>query len=133
GVMLTARAECHLVGHPEPLKESFRRLEAYAEAGADVLYAPGPHQPDDIRAIVSAVKPKPVNVLVSRNLGFKVADLAALGVRRVSVGSSLARSAWTAFMHAAQAIAQDGSFAAFDDLVPFAEINGFFREDSKLR
>jgi len=133
GVMLTARAECYLVGHPEPLKESLQRLAAYAEAGADVLYAPGPHQPDDIRAIVSAVKPKPVNVLVSRNPGFKVADLAALGVRRVSVGSSLARSAWTAFMHAAQAIAQDGSFAGFDDLVPFAEINGFFREDSKLR
>src|SRR5437660_229945 len=66
GVLLTARAECYLVGHPEPFKESVRRLQAYAEAGADVLYAPGPYQPEDIKTIVAAVSPRPVNVLVSR-------------------------------------------------------------------
>lgn len=129
-VLLTARAECFLVGHADPLKEALRRLEAYAEAGADVLYAPGVSRPDDIKAVVGAVRPKPVNVLVSANNGLTVADLAEMGVRRVSVGSSLSRAAWTGFMRAAQAIAKDGSFAGFDGMVSFAEINGFFREDS---
>ena len=133
GVLLTARAECYLVGHPEPLQESLRRLQAYAEAGADVLYAPGPHHPGDIKTIVSALSPKPVNILMSRNTGLTVADLAELGVRRISVGSSLSRAAWTAFMHAAETIAKEGSFAGFDSLVPFAEINGFFRDDRKRR
>ncbi len=130
-VMLTARAECFLVGHAEPLKESLRRLQAYAEAGADVLYAPGVHQRDDISALVSALAPRPVNILMSRNTGLTVADLAALGVRRISVGSSLARAAWTGFMAAAQSIAANGDFAAFDGLRPFAEINDFFRNDLK--
>jgi 2-methylisocitrate lyase-like PEP mutase family enzyme len=133
GVLLTARAECFLVGHAEPLKESVRRLDAYAEAGADVLYAPGAHQRDDISALVAAVTPKPLNVLMSRNTGLTVADLAGLGVRRISVGSTLARAAWTGFMQAAQAIATDGQFTAFDNLQSFAEINGFFREDRKRR
>jgi 2-methylisocitrate lyase-like PEP mutase family enzyme len=127
GVLLTARAECFLVGHAEPLKESIRRLEAYAEAGADVLYAPGPRSREDIRAIVSAVAPKPVNVLMSANTGLRVSDLAELGVRRVSVGSSLARAAWGAFIRAAQAIAEEGNFAGLDGAAPFAELNGFFR------
>jgi 2-methylisocitrate lyase-like PEP mutase family enzyme len=129
GVLLTARAECFLVGHAEPLRESVRRLQAYAEAGADVLYAPGVHQRDDISALVSALSPKPVNVLVSRNTGLTVADVAELGVRRISVGSTLARAAWTGFMQAAQAIATDGDFTAFDGLRSFAEINGFFRAE----
>jgi len=133
GVLLTARAECFLVGHPEPLQESLRRLEAYAEAGADVHYAPGPHQPSDIQALVSALRPKPINILVSRNTGLTVADLAGMGVRRVSVGSSLARAAWTAFIHAAETIAKDGSFTGFDGLVPYAEINDFFQDDLKQR
>ena len=128
GVVFTARAECFLVGHPDPLKESLRRLTTYAEAGADVLYAPGVATREDIKALVSAVAPKPINVLMSRNTGLTVADLADLGVRRISVGSSLSRAAWTAFMRAAELIAKEGSFAGFNDLVPFAEINGFFRD-----
>ena len=128
GVVFTARAECFLVGHPDPLKESLRRLEAYADAGADVLYAPGIATSEDIKTLVSAVSPKPVNILMSRNTGLTVQDLAELGVRRISVGSSLSRAAWTAFMHAAEAIAKEGSFRGFDNLVPYAEINGFFRD-----
>jgi 2-methylisocitrate lyase-like PEP mutase family enzyme len=128
GVVFTARAECFLVGHPDPLKESLRRLTAYAEAGADVLYAPGVATREDIKTLVSAVSPKPVNILMSRNTGLTVPDLADLGVRRISVGSSLSRAAWTAFMHAAEAIAKEGSFSGFDDLVPYAEINSFFRD-----
>ena len=127
-MVFTARAECFLVGHPDPLKESLRRLQAYAEAGADVLYAPGVHTREDIQTLVSALAPKPINVLMSRNTGLTLADLADLGVRRISVGSSLSRAAWTAFMRAAELIAKEGSFAGFNDLVPFAEINGFFRD-----
>jgi 2-methylisocitrate lyase-like PEP mutase family enzyme len=133
GVLLTARAECHLVGHPEPLRESIKRLVAYAEAGADVLYAPGPHTRDDINAIVSAVAPKPVNVLVSSAIGLTVSQLAELGVRRISVGSALARAAWGAFMQAAESIAQDGSFDGFADARPFVDLNEFFRRDLKER
>jgi 2-methylisocitrate lyase-like PEP mutase family enzyme len=133
GVLLTGRAECYLVGHEDPLRESIRRLEAYAEAGADVLYAPGPRKRDDIKAIVAAVAPKPVNVLMSSNVGLKVPDLAEIGVRRISVGSSLARTAWTGFIRAARLMAEEGTFAGFDGTVSFAELNGFFREDLKER
>jgi 2-methylisocitrate lyase-like PEP mutase family enzyme len=126
GVLLVGRAECYLTGHPEPLGESIRRLVAYAEAGADVLYAPGAVTRPDISAIVAAVSPRPVNVLVGRNTGLTVADLAALGVRRISVGGALARAAWTGFMRAAESIAADGAFTAFDGLVPHTQINGFF-------
>jgi 2-methylisocitrate lyase-like PEP mutase family enzyme len=133
GVLLTGRAECYLVGHEDPLKESIRRLEAYAEAGADVLYAPGPRKRDEIRAIVEAVAPKPVNVLMSSNVGIRVSDLAELGVRRISVGSSLARAAWTGFIRAAKLMAEEGSFSGFDGTVSFADLNGFFREDLKER
>jgi 2-methylisocitrate lyase-like PEP mutase family enzyme len=131
GVMLVGRAECFLTGHPDPLKESLRRLEAYAAAGADVLYAPGVRTREDIQAVVRAVHPRTVNVLMGWNTGLKVSDLAEIGVRRVSVGSSLARVAWTAFIRASKNIAQEGSFADFDGLVPYAELNGFFREDHK--
>ncbi|WP_375461869.1 oxaloacetate decarboxylase [uncultured Enterovirga sp.] len=129
GVLLTARSECFLVGHPDPLPESVRRLQAYAEAGADVLYAPGLRSADEIRAVVEAVAPRPVNLLMSQNTGLTVADVAALGIRRISVGSSLARAAWTGFIRAAHAIAEEGSFRGFDGTVPFAELNGFFRRD----
>jgi 2-methylisocitrate lyase-like PEP mutase family enzyme len=132
-VMLTARAECYLVGHPDPLKEAIRRLQAYAEAGADVLYAPGPRTRADIRAIVDAVAPRPVNILMSMNTGVTVADLAELGARRISVGSSLARAAWGAFISAARLIAEDGSFAGFDGAIAFADLNDFFRRDVKDR
>ncbi len=133
GVLLTARAECYLVGELEPLRESIRRLCAYAEAGADVLYAPGVREREEIQAIVAAVSPKPVNVLMSSNTGLRVTDLAEMGVRRISVGSSLARAAWGGFIRAARAIADDGSFAAFDDAASFDELNTFFREDAKKR
>src|SRR5262249_32393057 len=79
GVLLTARAECYLTGHPSPLRESLRRLQAYSEAGADVLYAPGVHRKDEIKTIVSEVSPKPVNVLISSDIGLGVGDLADLG------------------------------------------------------
>jgi 2-methylisocitrate lyase-like PEP mutase family enzyme len=94
-----------------------------------VLYAPGPRSREDVAAIVAALRPKPVNVLMSAHIGLRVADLAELGVRRISVGSSLARTAWTAFVAAARRIAEEGSFAGFEGITPFAEINGFFRED----
>lgn len=128
GVLLTGRAECYLVGHPEPLQESLRRLHAYAEAGADVLYAPGVVGVDEIKTIVSELAPKPVNLLMSKNTGLKVADLAELGVRRISVGSSLSRAAWTGFMHAAEGIAKEGSFAGFDGLAAYADLNALFRK-----
>jgi 2-methylisocitrate lyase-like PEP mutase family enzyme len=131
-VMLTARAECFLVGHADPLRESIRRLQSYAEAGADVLYAPGPTAREHIQAIVSGLSPKPVNVLAS-GAGLRVSDLAELSVRRISVGSSLARAAWTGFLRAAKAIAEEGSFAGFTECVPYAELNGFFRQDLEKR
>jgi len=127
GVLLTARAECFLRGHADPLRESIRRLQAFAAAGADVLYAPGPRTREDIRAIVSAVAPKPVNVLMGWNTGLTVADIAELGARRISVGSSLARAAWTGFISAATLIAKQGSFAGFDGLVGGKDLNEFFQ------
>lgn len=132
-VLLTARAECFLVGNEKPLDESIRRLRAYAAAGADVLYAPGPREPADIQAIVAAAAPKPVNVLMGAHTGLTLSELAAMEVRRVSVGSSLSRAAWTGFIRAAKGIADDGRFAGFEDLVPYAELNAFFREDAKRR
>jgi 2-methylisocitrate lyase-like PEP mutase family enzyme len=132
-VLLTGRAECYLVGHPDPLNESIRRLQAYAEAGADVLYAPGPTTREGIKAIVDAVAPKPVNILMSRNVGLTVTDVAALGARRISVGSSLARAAWGAFATAARLIADTGSFAGFDAAIAFDDLNAFFRRDLKDR
>jgi 2-methylisocitrate lyase-like PEP mutase family enzyme len=125
-VLLTGRAECFLTGHPEPLGEAIRRLEAYAAAGADVLYAPGVRKREDIGAIVAAVAPRPVNVLVGDAGGLRVADLAELGVRRVSVGSALARVAWGGFLAAARAIADEGSFAGLGGAAPFDELNALF-------
>ncbi|HEV3093258.1 MAG TPA: isocitrate lyase/phosphoenolpyruvate mutase family protein [Solirubrobacteraceae bacterium] len=125
-VVLTARAECFLVDHPDPLRESIRRLQAYAQAGADVLFAPGVREREDIRAIVDSVQPKPVNVLVSADTGLRVGDLADLGVRRISVGSALARVAWGAFLRAAQGIVTEGSFAGLDGASTFAQLNAMF-------
>lgn len=130
GVLLTARAECYLVHYPEPLRESLRRLEAYRDAGADVLYAPGVTQREEMQAIVSAAAPKPVNILISSDIGLRVSDLADMGVRRISVGSSLARTAWSGFIRAAREIAEQGSFQAFKGLTPFAELDGFFKRES---
>jgi 2-methylisocitrate lyase-like PEP mutase family enzyme len=133
GVLLTARAECYHVGHPDPLAESVRRLQAYAEAGADVLFAPGPQRADEIRAIVEAVRPKPVNLLVVRDTGLGVGDIAALGVRRISVGGALALAAWGGFMHAARLLKSDGSFAGFAAVAPYPEVNDFLAADLRAR
>ena len=132
-VLLTARAECFLVGHPEPLNESIRRLVAYSEAGDDVLFAPSPGNPEIIRAIVEAVRPKPVNVIMSAHSGLTVLDIAELGARRISVGSALARAAWTGLIRADNQIAENGSFIGLDGLTSFGELNAFFEEDSNLR
>jgi 2-methylisocitrate lyase-like PEP mutase family enzyme len=132
-VLLTARAECYLVGHPDALRESVLRLQAYAEAGADVLFAPGPHDPAEIKALVEAVQPKPFNLLVVRDSGSSVAEIAALGVRRISVGPALALAAWTGFRHAAQVLKSEGSFAGLASLVPYPEINEFFTTDYRAR
>src|SRR5688572_9610460 len=128
-VLLTARAECYHVGHPDPFPESVRRLQAYAAARADVLFAPGPQNPSDIKALVEAVAPKPLNLLVVRDIGLSVGDITALGVRRISVGGALALAAWTGFIRAAQTLRSDGSFAGLANLVPYAEINGLFSTD----
>jgi 2-methylisocitrate lyase-like PEP mutase family enzyme len=131
-VLLTGRAECFLVGRPD-LEETVRRLKAYSAAGADCLYAPGIRTPEQIAAVVKAAAPKPVNVLMPGALGITVADLEALGVRRISVGGTLARVAWGAFIRATKEIASDGRFDAFKEAAAHAEINGFFRDDMKTR
>lgn len=125
-VLLTARAECYHVGHADPFRETVRRLETYAAAGADVLFAPGPQNAAEIKALVAAVAPKPLNLLVVRDIGLSVDEIAALGVRRISVGGALALAAWTCFMDAAQTLRSKGSFAGLAGLVPYAEINGLF-------
>ena len=126
-VVLTARCEAWLVGDPDPLRVSLERLTAFAQAGADCLYAPGVSQPDEITAIVKAVSPKPINVLsFAPNLGLSLNQLADLGVRRISVGSGLARIAWSAFMRAARTIAETGSFAELANAAPFDELNDLF-------
>ncbi|MGH9932817.1 MAG: isocitrate lyase/PEP mutase family protein [Pyrinomonadaceae bacterium] len=128
-VVLTARCEAWLVGQPEPLRVALERLVAFAEAGADCLYAPGVRHPDEIESIVKAVSPKPVNVLVSRfNSDLTVSRLTDLGVRRISVGSALACVAWGAFMRAARSIAESGSFDTLADAAAFNEINDLFRK-----
>lgn len=124
-VLLTARAEAFLVGEKEPLADVLKRLVAYSKAGADVLYAPGARTEGDLRAIVSAVSPKPVNALVSTSNGMSVEELARLGVRRVSVGSALARVAWGGFLRAAKALSR-GSFEGLEGAASFSELNGIF-------
>lgn len=111
-VMLIGRAECFLVGRPDPLPESIRRLRAYASAGADCLYAPGLTTLEQIDAVVAAVAPRPVNVLIGWPAEFTLEELAARGVRRVSVGGALAGAAWGGFMRAAEALAA-GKFDGF--------------------
>ena len=123
-MLLTARSEGFLVGRPD-LAETIRRLQAYAEAGAECLYAPGLRSIADIIAVVKAVAPKPVNVLVGSDFT-TVAELAQAGVRRISVGGALARAAWTGFLEAAREIAEQGAFVALGRAVPFPTINGAF-------
>jgi 2-methylisocitrate lyase-like PEP mutase family enzyme len=122
--LLVGRAECFLVGRPD-LAETIERLQAYAAAGADCLYAPGLRTREQIAAVVQAVAPKPVNLLVGGPSELTVADIAALGVRRISVGGALARAAWGGFQRAAQQLAQ-GRFDGFVDAASGAELNALF-------
>jgi 2-methylisocitrate lyase-like PEP mutase family enzyme len=129
GVVLTGRCEAWLVRDPNPLRTALERLAAYAEAGADCLYAPGVSTPDEIAQIVKTVAPKPVNVLVSGfNHQLSVSQLGDLGVRRVSVGSGLALAAWGAFLRAAQAIRTNGTFNFLVNNAPSADLNELFQE-----
>ncbi|MFA7579173.1 oxaloacetate decarboxylase [Castellaniella sp.] len=123
-VLLVGRAENFLVGQPD-LNDTVRRLQAYAEAGADCLYAPGIQSARQIRTVVQAVAPKPVNVLIGNNQAVTLDDMAALGVRRISVGGALARCAWGALHKAATALAQ-GRFDAFDGALPYPQVNELF-------
>jgi 2-methylisocitrate lyase-like PEP mutase family enzyme len=132
GVLLTARAECYHTGHPDPLRESIRRLQAYAAAGADVLFAPGPRKREEITTLVQAVHPKPFNLIVSSDIGLSVDDIAALGVRRISIGGALALAAWTGFTRAARAL-RSGSFSALTGNVSYPEINDFLAADLERR
>jgi 2-methylisocitrate lyase-like PEP mutase family enzyme len=122
GVLLTGRSEGFVVGRPD-LEETIRRLRAYAEAGADCLYAPRIETADEISAIVAAVAPKPVNLLANAPF-VTVAEAASLGVRRVSTGGTLARTAWAGFLAAAQEIASEGTFTRFVDLPSLDAIFG---------
>src|SRR6185436_13536195 len=128
-VLLTGRSEGFISGRPD-LAETIARLVAYAEAGADCLYAPGVRAPSDIAAIVDAVAPKPVNVLVGGDY-LTVAQLADLGVRRISVGGALARAAWTGFLIAAKEIAAQGTFTGLGRGISVAEMNGLFGTSSR--
>ena len=124
-VLLTARTEGFIRGRPD-LDETVRRLKAFAEAGADCLYSPGIKTPEQIEATVDAVDPKPVNFLNSGAFGFTVKGLAALGVRRISVGGTFARVAMNAFIKSAREIAEAGTFGSFADVISNAELNAFF-------
>jgi 2-methylisocitrate lyase-like PEP mutase family enzyme len=131
-VVFTARTEGFIRGRPD-LDETVRRIKAFADAGADCLYAPGIKTREEIVAVVKAAAPKAVNFLNSGAFGFTVDDLGALGVRRISVGGTLARVAWHAVLHSARAIANEGRFDSFAGVVTNAELNAFFHDDVKKR
>lgn len=126
-LVLTGRSEGFIVGRPD-LQETIRRLTAYAEAGADCLYAPGLRTVPDVAAIVKAVAPKPVNVLAASNFA-SVPELAAAGMRRISLGGALARSAWTAFLASAKEIREQGTFSRLAESATHQEVNGLFGVD----
>ena len=125
--VLTARAENYLHGNPD-LDDTIRRLQAFAEAGADVLYAPGLRSAEEVRAVVQAVAPKPVNVLMSGGLKLTVQQLEELGVRRISTGSALALAAFGEFFRAAEEIQQAGTFGFTSQSMPYAKANQFFKD-----
>ena len=131
-VVFTARTEGFIRDRPD-LDETIRRLKAFADAGADCLYSPGIKTREQIEATVKAVAPKPINFLNSGAFGFTVKDLAALGVRRISVGGTLARVAMHAFIKSARQISQDGKFDGFAGVVTNAELNKFFHDDLPRR
>ena len=131
-VVLTARSEGFIRGWPD-IDETIRRIKAFVDAGADCIYTPGIKTREHIEATVKAAGGKPINFLNSGAFGFTVADLAGLGVRRISVGGSLARVAMHAFIKAATQIANEGRFDGFADLISNAELNTFFGDDLKAR
>ena len=124
--MLVGRAECFLVGQPD-IDQAIARLKAYANVGADCLYAPGISSLEHISAVVAAVQPKPVNLLIGVNADLTLAQIAELGVRRVSVGGALARAAWGGFMRAANLILEQGRFDGFADAASGGRLNKIFR------
>lgn len=124
-VMLVGRAECFLTGHPDPLAESLRRVAAYAEAGAEVIYVPGISTREEIGAVVRAASPLPVNLLVARPIGLTMQEIAALGVRRVSLGGALSGVAWGAVGRVVAEL-KAGRFDALAERMPGAELNGLF-------
>ncbi|HEY1326673.1 MAG TPA: isocitrate lyase/phosphoenolpyruvate mutase family protein [Casimicrobiaceae bacterium] len=124
--LLVGRAENFIVGRPD-LDDTIKRLRAYADAGADCLYAPGIRTRDQIEAVVKAVAPKPVNLLIGWASDLTMKDVAAMGVRRISVGGALARAAWGGFLRAARDIAEHGRFECFADAASGAELNAFFK------
>ena len=126
-VLLTGRAEGFLHGRPD-LDDAIRRLKAFSDAGADCLYVPGIKAREQIEAVVKAVAPKPVNLLIAAPLGFTVKDVEAMGVRRISVGGAMARVAMTAFAKSAREIAEAGKFDSFGGVMSNAELNKFFRD-----
>ncbi|HEX8680272.1 MAG TPA: isocitrate lyase/phosphoenolpyruvate mutase family protein [Chthoniobacterales bacterium] len=132
GAILVGRAECFLVG-VEDIDDVIRRLTSYADAGADCLYAPGISKREHIKAVVEAVAPKPVNLLIGGPGGLTMRDAAELGVRRVSVGGALSRAAWGGFMRAAKTLAEQGTFDGFAGAASFAELNTFLRDDMQKR
>jgi 2-methylisocitrate lyase-like PEP mutase family enzyme len=131
-VLFTARSEGFIRNRPD-LAETIRRLKAYAAAGAVCLYAPGIKTREEIEAIVAAVAPKPVNFLMAGAMPFSVVDLEQLGVRRISLGGTLARIAWTTIIRAAREIATEGTFTKLGGGITNAELNEFFRGDMKSR
>ncbi len=131
-VLLTGRSEGFIHGRPD-MDETVRRLQAYADAGADCLYAPGIKTREQIETVVKAVAPKPVNLLMSAAGSFTVKDIAAMGVRRISVGGTLARVAIHAFLKSAREIAEQGSFESFAGVMPNSELNAFFNADRARR
>jgi 2-methylisocitrate lyase-like PEP mutase family enzyme len=124
-VVLVGRAECFLVGRPD-LEETIARLRAYAEAGADCLYAPGLRTSDQIAQVVKAVAPTPLNVLWSTASEFTVDELAALGVRRISLGGAMARVAWGAFARTARSIMEQGCLPGLAQAMPTPELDRLF-------
>src|SRR6202048_4775332 len=124
GVLLTGRCEGVLVGQTD-LDMVIDRLQAYSDAGADCLYAPGIRTKEQISAVVKAVHPKPINLLIGAS-GLSVGEAEGLGVRRISVGGSLARTAWAGFMRAAREMAEKGTFTELGSGYPGGELNKMF-------
>jgi 2-methylisocitrate lyase-like PEP mutase family enzyme len=130
GSLLTARAEAYLHGHPDPLPEVCRRVAAFADAGADVLYAPGLKTEHEIREVIAAAGGKPVNILIFTDLGFSQADIQRFGGRRISVGSALAKAAWRGFMDATTPLLS-GDFSGLPTNFPGSKLDDFFAQDSQ--